>query len=129
MRPLGILLAGWFLAGLIAAPCVQAEDWSLWPVASGKKSSSKKEPGFLDKITTGTKNFFTKTRDALTPGSTTTKKKQAAPWTTNNPSNSSNSSTAKSAPAKKGLFDSWFAKDEPKKPETAAEWIALPRPE
>ncbi len=122
MRPMCKVLAGSILASLIACPSTRAEDWSLWPAASTtgtKKSSSKNEPGFFEKLGSGTKKLFTQTRDTITPKSAQKKKPQSVPWLKEN----------KPAEKKPGFWDSLFAKKEPEKPRTASEWIAQPRPE
>ncbi len=87
-------------------------------------------PSTWDKMTTGTKNFFTKTGDVLMPW-----KKPATPSTqrvrpTGTRNTYSGSSMSKRPETKKkSLFSSWFgSKEEPKQPEDVNEFLAQPRP-
>lgn len=78
-RLLQLAVIGAVLTGLAGAQSVFAEGWSLWPSAQQKSNQStaksepiapphkaQPEPSALEKIGTGTKNFFTQIGNTLT---------------------------------------------------------------
>jgi hypothetical protein len=102
------------------------EGWSLpnpfssEPTTKPKKpvlKAAKKEPSALDKIGTGTKNFFNKTGETLGLKKPTPKKPQYAtakpPVIQSQKKEESNS-----------WLGSWFKPEEPQKPKTVGEWMA-----
>jgi hypothetical protein len=98
----------------------------LWP--NGGKTSSRRtsQPSTWAKFTTGTKNLFNKTKQAL-----------ASPWSRSDKTDRSGRRTSGSPlgrtakrPEKKSFFASWFSEDEeePKRPIAPHEWLNQPRP-
>jgi hypothetical protein len=78
-------------------------------------AQNKPQPSMLNKMTTGTKKFFTGVGDALTL------KKPAPKKTTVTPTNSW-IKPPKEEP-KPSWFSSMFRKEEPKKPSSPSEWL------
>jgi len=101
---------------------------TLWPSTSTAPAKSN-QPGTLQKMSTGTKNFFSKTADALNPWDN---KSQAAPP----PKPSGSKSAFSQASAKKKQTQNtsmlpswpWGAKAEEKKPKTVTDFLSQPRP-
>lgn len=108
-----------------------SDDSSLWPfgskpagntrpVSTGRSVPRRAEPSMTTKVTQGTKNFFSKTYDVLTP------------WDNNDPPPPPRYGASK--PKQKKGFD-WdvlnlFGDDEPEQEITSVnEWLALPRPD
>jgi hypothetical protein len=106
-----------------------SEGWSLLnPFASESKTETKKksytkvtkkEPSVLDKLGTGTKNFFDKTGETLGLKKPEPKKIQYA-------SPKPHAQAMKKAPAKSWL-PPMFPPEEPKKPTTVTDWMGQPR--
>jgi len=125
MRPTHLAWAVLILAGLSACASVYAGDWAVHPVSTTKKSS-KSEPGFFEKIGTGTKNFFS----SLTGNKTSSKKTtttSSTQW-----SKGYSTKNAKAEEKKPGFWDSLFgSNDTPKDTgqKSPSDWIAQPRPE
>lgn len=91
-------------------------------------SSQPKPPGqpsTMQRMGQGTKNFFSKTADALTPWDN--KEEESRHVRTTGVRRTYNGSPSAAPPEKKGLF-SWFKKDEPDEPRTVNGFIAQPRP-
>jgi hypothetical protein len=108
------------LAGLQAS-AVRAE-WSLWPWGKSEPvKSSRPQPSAWSKMSTGTKQMWSKTVDAVTPGSPSPHRK-ASMTTRKAPSQ-------KSRKAKKGWINSWFGSNEKEGPQTVNEFLKQPRPE
>jgi hypothetical protein len=98
-------------------------------MGAGSSSTAKKDPSMIEKVETGTKNFFTGIGDTLTG-----KKK---PATAPKPSSTASAVGWKSTPqtkqpAKQPEKQSWltsmFKGKEPEKAKTPSEWIAGQRP-
>jgi hypothetical protein len=99
----------------------------LLPQASAPKRRTKKQPSTLSKMTSGTKNFFSKTADALNPWDD---KPQEQPKITG--SNSIFSQQKKAAREEdKGsgiLPASWWSADKDARPKSVNDFLAQPRP-
>jgi hypothetical protein len=98
-------------------------DWN-WFGKEGKKETRKQEPSAWDRVTSSTKRFFAKSKEALTPGKSGKKRggyssvRERYNVTDQNDSGES-----------KSFFSSWFSKDEePEQPRTVSEFLAQPRP-
>jgi hypothetical protein len=116
------------LAFMFWAGSARANDWSLPslnPFGSAPPKRSN-EPSTWTKMSNGTKNFFSKTYDVLTPWDTEAEKVQAKQKSRNaRPL----SNTGRAAPEKKSFLTSWWATEEkPKQPKTVSEWLSQPRP-
>jgi len=77
-------------------------------------------------MSNGTKSFFSKTYDVLTPWDTEAEKARS-----NQKSRTSRplSNTGRATPEKKSFLTSWWApEEEPQKPRTVSEWLSQPRP-
>jgi hypothetical protein len=128
-----MMLFGIALGLLMTDHANNADGWSLWPAASSDATSStapapiknatppaQKSPSALAKVGSGTKNFFAKTKNALTFNKPAPPKRSIQP---------PNPFMPKPRPEdKKAWFDGLFAKKPPEKPKTPADWISLPRP-
>jgi len=122
---------------IVAGPAPAEEGWlgKLNPfakkethstVSSRKYNAKKAEPSPLDKLTSGTKKFFTGTRDALTGKKPAAKRKPAnqyAPW------NGTSQAPRQANSQKKSWLDSLFRREKPKQVESMKDWVGLPRPE
>jgi hypothetical protein len=99
---------------------------SLWPKASA--SSRPGQPSAWQKMTSGTKNFFSKTADALTPWD----RKPATPPRSVTGSNSVFTNNASKAAEKKNsssIFPaSWWSSDKQEQPKSVSEFLSQPRP-
>ncbi|MFO0896307.1 MAG: hypothetical protein U0836_02660 [Pirellulales bacterium] len=114
-----ILVAVALLAGL-QSPLAQAE-WSLWPWGKTEPAkSSRPQPSTWSKMSTGTKQMWSKTVDAVTPDSPSPHRK-ASMTTRKAPSQKSRK--------KKGWINSWFGSNEKEGPQTVNEFLKQPRPE
>ncbi len=84
------------------------------PSTRSYTTRQKEEPSTFEKMSQGTKSFFTKTKDTLTPWSkSSSKKKPSAP----------------KSPSKKSFLSSWWPKKkEPPKPKTVGDFLAQDRP-
>ena len=100
----------------------------LWPSTSSGQAKSN-QPSTFQKATTGTKNFFSKTADALNP------------WDNNQPaapppkSSGSNSAFSQATAKKKDTQNTsllpswpWSGKEEEKKPSSVNDFLSQPRP-
>jgi hypothetical protein len=126
------------LVVLLAALVAQAEGWSILHPFSGSSTTSdapkrpkpvprttiaaKQEPSALQKLGTGTKNFFTGIGAALTPKKTPSKKPDPYKTSYFNPNQ---------AAAKKSSSSSWnpFHREEKPKKQTVNDFMSLKRPE
>lgn len=91
---------------------------------SSRKRSN--EPSTWSKVTQGTKGFFSKTYDVLTPWDTEAEKAQARK--ARSPALFSNTGSNKK-PEKKAFLTGWLHdEEEPRQPQTVSEWLAQPRP-
>ena len=109
--------------------------WSLpslnpWSSSTTKTSTARKpaanEPSMWNKMTTGTKNVMTKTKDTLNPW------KKDEPVVRRPPTGLNlGSSTARKPEKKPGMFSSWMKKEKEYSdgPLIPNEWLAQPRPE
>jgi hypothetical protein len=131
MKTVRLALAGIVLASLVGSQAVQADGWSLANMFSTtttktepapKKPNpkySKQPPSALEKVGTGTKNFFSGIGDTLTGKKTAPKK----------PVNSYSSLVRKpSKPAQK-TSSSWnpFHREEPKPPQSLKDFMGMQR--
>jgi hypothetical protein len=113
------------VAALLAAGLqtqVARAEWSLWPWGKSENPIARHtEPSAWDKMSTGTKNIWSKTKEAVTPG-------QQSPHRTA-------SMTSRKAPsqrnkkAKKSWMSSWFGPEEKQGPQTVNEFLKQPRPD
>jgi hypothetical protein len=97
---------------------------SLVPSWAKKESKKPPQPSTWSKINDGTKRFFAKTKDVLTPWDNPPKK-------AGSPSISQRFHMGGSSgkPEKKSFFTSWITgKDEPEKPRSVSEFLKQPRP-
>jgi len=120
------------LALLAGGQRVSADGLSLANLSPSAKATettpcasktSKKEPSTLEKLSTGTKSFFTQVGDTLTL------KKKPAPKKTISPfaSATKHNSTSKQTP-KKSWLSSLFQREQPKKQNmTPTDWIGQQR--
>ena len=130
-----IAVAGLMLVLLAAVWPAQCDGWSLPnPFASDKDKTetkakksvlkpAKKPPSTLDKIGTGTKNFFTGVGNTLTGKKTDPKKASSKPYAT---PQSPVSKTQKKDESK-SWFGSLFKSEEPKPAKTIDGFMSLPR--
>lgn len=83
----------------------------------GASRSRKQQPSTMTKMTQGTKNFFSKTYDVLTP------------WDNNAPKKPPTRLGTRRKPdeSEGGLF-SWFGSDEPEEPQTVGDFLRQGRP-
>ena len=123
---------------IVAGPATAEEGWlgKLNPLAkkqthstpaSRKHNVRKAEPSALDKLSSGTKKFFTGTRDALTgkkPAAQRKSTNQYTPW-----NGTSQAPRQASSQKKKSWLDSLFRPEKPKQVESLKDWVGLPRPE
>lgn len=130
---------------LVATPA-QA-DWPSWKLPSlnpfAKKetpqrrtvarpaSTRSQQPGTLQRMTNGTRNFFSKTADALTPWDNNPPRKPLPPPTGAARTYSSSPRTAsKPAPSTWQRVTSWFGGEtpQPPPPRSVDDFMALERP-
>jgi hypothetical protein len=110
-----------------AAPAKSGEGFkmpSLLPSWAKKDSKKPSQPSTWSKISDGTKQFFVKTKDVLTPWDDDSKK-------ADKPGISQRFHMGGSAKKteKKSFFTSWIPeKEEPKKPRSVSEFLKQPRP-
>ena len=92
--------------------------------APTRKRSS--EPSTWTKVTQGTKSFFSKSYDVLTPWDTKAEKARAQ--RARSPLQFSN--TGRQKKEKKSFLTSWLPEkeEERRQPQTVSEWLAQPRP-
>lgn len=101
---------------------------SLWP--SSTPSSSPAQPSLWGKMTSSTKNFFTKTADVLTPWDN----KPASPPRSVTGSNSvftNNGNRSSATQEKRGsiLPASWWSNEKKEQPKSVSEFLSQPRPQ
>ena len=89
------------------------------PATNGRKPAP---PSTLDKISSGTKNAFTKTNQAINPWA------KKSPTTTSRTGGNQPANRPKPAEKKSFLSSMWPAKEEPQKPKTVSEFLAQPKP-
>ena len=130
-----IAVAGLMLVLLAAARPDVCDGWSLPnPFASDKDKTeakakkpvlkpAKKPPSTLDKIGTGTKNFFTGVGNTLTGKKAESKKASSKPYT--NPQSSGSKSQKKDD--SNSWFGSLFKSEEPRPAKTIDGFMSLPR--
>jgi hypothetical protein len=75
-----------------------------------------------NKMNAGTKRFFAKTKDVLTPDKPPSPHRSASHTTRKAPSQ-------RTKQAKKGWINTWFEPKEPQGPQTVNEFLKQPRPE
>lgn len=120
-RPWSNLLIG-SLVVLMLVGTAQASDWNLPNLNPFQTSNTKRpsQPSVWNRMTNGTKNFFARTYDVLTPWETEAQKNRAQ---------SSRSSGGKSGSQRNPMFRSWWAaEEEPRQPQTVSDWLKQPRP-
>jgi hypothetical protein len=114
------------IVGVLSTACY---GWTLNPFSSSGNTTKKKtqitkvtksEPSTLQKMGTGTKNFFDRTGETLG-----LKKPAPKKYTYANPQ-PLQVQGKKTAPSKSWL-SSMFEPEEPKKPKTVTEWMGQPR--
>jgi hypothetical protein len=128
MKVIRVFAAAAFLASWMGVESAPAAGWSLAdlnPFAQepARKAAKPKsaEPSALKKLDTQTKQFFSKTKDALSlkkpePKSTV---RPRSPWV-RDPRN-------RQAPKKQSWLGSLFHREEPKPPQTLDDWMSLKR--
>jgi len=99
---------------------------SLWPAPTTAKRKSN-QPSTWSKMTTGTKSFFSKTADALTPGDSS--KTNSAPKITGSNSIFSHQAPKKEEKSSSILPTSWWTSDKTDEPKSVNEFLARPRPQ
>ena len=140
MKIEGILPAALVLALLVGGRAVQAEGWSiLHPFSSSKPEAKspevakparkpvKKEPSTLDKMGTGTKNFFSGVGDKLSMKKTTPAKPTGS-YTTSSSHTTLGTPSSKIKSSSSGSSWNPFYKEEPK-PKTLSDFVGMKRPE
>ena len=125
-----ILSASLMLAVLADVRPARCEGWSLSnPFSSETKTETtrkpitkiaKKEPSMLEKFGTGTKNFFSKTGEAIGLKKPEPKKPQYA-----SPTPPKIQTPRK--PETKSWVSRMFQPEEPQKPKNVTEWMGQPR--
>jgi hypothetical protein len=85
------------------------------------------QPSAMQKLGQGTKNFFSKTADVLTPWDNDEKPAPRS-RTATGVRRTYNGSPGAVEEKKTSLFSSWFKKDEPETPKTVNGFLANPRP-
>jgi hypothetical protein len=97
----------------------------LLPAWGAKSSRRSSEPSTWNKLTTGTKEFFSKTADVLTPWDTAAEKKAG----NSSISNRFTSRNYREKEKKESFFTGWIPKkNEPKQPRSVSEFLKRPRP-
>jgi hypothetical protein len=94
-------------------------------MGAAKKPSN--EPSAMQRFTQGTKNFFSKTVDVLTPWDKDNKPLPNA-RATGVRRTYNGSPSAQRAEKKSSFFPSWFDDDEPEQPRTVNGFLGQPRP-
>jgi hypothetical protein len=112
------------VAALVAAGLqtqVAHAEWSLWPWGKNDPPAARRmEPSTWDKMSTGTKNMWAKTKNAVTPG-------EQSPH--RNASISRKAPNQRNKKAKKSWMASWFGPEEKEGPQTVNEFLKQPRPD
>jgi hypothetical protein len=111
------------LVVLMLAGTAQASDWNLPNLNPFQASTTKRpnQPSVWTRMSNGTKNFFAKTYEVLTPWETDAKKGRSH--------QSRSAAGGQSGSQKNPLFRSWWAaEEEPRQPQTVSEWLKQPRP-
>jgi hypothetical protein len=115
------LITAVVLAAGLQTQVAQAE-WNWWPWGQNDPPVARRtEPSTWNKMSTGTKQMWSKTVDAVTPGSPSPHR-NASMTTRKAPSQ-------RSRKAKKGWINSWFGPEEKQGPQTVNEFLKQPRPE
>ncbi len=150
-RWIGLVIALSLLAYIASSPALAESGWKMpnlnpfagksTDAAPPKKSSGFKMPSLVpswakkdskkpsqasawSKISDGTKQFFTKTKDVLTPWDNPPKKASSSSISQRFHMGGSSEKTKK-----KSFFTSWMTeKEEPKKPRSVSEFLKQPRP-
>lgn len=113
-------VAGFGLTLLMLLPtAMRADEEIVWPVANGVKKPGKEEPSTWDKMTTGTKKFFSSTGSALGLTKPAPQKKVSHP----------NPYTRAKKTEKKSWWDSWFGPKDPPPPKSMSDFMKLERPD
>lgn len=97
------------------------------PAVGGAKKPSN-EPGTMQRVTQGTKNFLSKTADALTPWDKNDKP-LPDPRATGVRRRYSGSPSAARAEKKSSFLPSWFSDEEEPAPRTVNGFLGQPRPQ
>jgi hypothetical protein len=118
------------ICGLVVLSVVtsaRANDWSLSslnPFSSPPPKRSN-EPSTWTKMSQGTKNFFSRTYDVLTPWETEAEKSRAQRSRSTRPL----TNTRKTSSENTSFFSGWWgAEEKPQQPRTVSEWLKQPRP-
>lgn len=98
----------------------------LWPPATAVKPNAK-QPGAWQRMTSGTRSFFSKTADALNPFDDANDQKQPVRATGSN-SAFRRASVKKEEKGGSLLPASWWGGEEKKEPRTVQDFLAQPRP-
>lgn len=107
---------------LMLVGTAQASDWSLPNLNPFQASNTRgsHQPSVWTRMTNGTKNFFSRTYDVLTPWETEAQKRRSQP---------SRSSAGRSDGQRNPIFRNWWAaEEEPRQPQTVSDWLKQPRP-
>jgi hypothetical protein len=94
----------------------------------GSDSPKPRQPSTMQKLGRGTKNFFSKTADVLTPWDNDEKAAPRRRTSTGVRRTYNGSPSAAVAEKKSSWLPSWFSKEEPEQPHTVNGFIAQPRP-
>lgn len=137
--PLGAEESGWKMPNLNpfaakkSAPASKSKGWSmpkLWPSSTATRKPS--QPSTLSKMTTGTKQFFSKTADVLNPfddANDPPKSSGGSSWNPFRNASSSQSSGAGSARMPNWSWNQDSSEDSaPQGPRTVNEFLAQPKP-
>lgn len=109
------LAAGWSpFSGSSSSTTVAQKQFKTAGDIAGTTSSSE-EPGFFDRMSSGTRSFFSRMGRAMSGDKPKPKTKQV-------------SDRRKSSTPKQGGFSSLFQPAEPDPPRTVEEWLNLERP-
>lgn len=117
-------------AVLVGQSSVQADGW--WPFGGDSAVPKKKGPSVFSRAGSSTKSFFKKTGQALSPKKKPTTVSKFPSWSQNTATKQTSHSRNKKK-KKSEEQGSWFgnmfgAEEEPRPPQTAQEFLALPRP-
>jgi hypothetical protein len=94
----------------------------------GSSSPKPRQPSAMQKLGQGTKNFFSKTADVLTPWDNDDKPAPRSRTSTGVRRTYNGSPSAVASEKKSSWLPSWLSKDEPEPPRTVNGFIAQPRP-
>jgi hypothetical protein len=115
------------LVVLLVGGSVQASDWGLPNLNPFSSPASKRsnQPSMWTKMSRGTKDFFSRTYDVLTPWETDAQKARSQ----NSRSSGFSANSGKSSSQSRSPFGNWWRTEEPpNQPQTVSEWLKQPRP-